>query len=578
MRTRLFTILGVVLAAGFLIAYSGQSASAVKKAAADAQLAEFQWHTVVNNSFAIPDSNANFSSYSQPSINSDGMIVFRARSTGGRHVSGIFKRKANTGKIVTIADQKVDVPYPNNLGTKFREFSAFPRIAANADYIAFEGLHQPVYRYFLDDGEETRIGTAGIYAMLGSDLLLTGASKLAPAPGFEYFGVPGFKNMPFNIFPGGSAITDDGAVVFKGNFTVDDEEQTGIFFRPLINTPGGGTDVVGVIATSMMDIPNQPPSGIYKELTFDSTAPPTVAGNRVIFLGLDNEWDPHVGGIYIAEIKDGAPFEAIVEIGSPPPGLEGTVPALTRLGEGLSFDGRYIAFWGAWGNEMRNLRLNCPADGNPDIVAYCRGGDPRSQYDEENDIWYQMQQVPENQGIFLYDVIARQTYLVADNVNGFSDFQFWVYSGKVPGSGGGDDIDAEPPRWRSSAFAAVSETTVVFKARTAVQGKDGTYFDPKDGIYMKDPVSGIPMLIVAETGMDGALFDPALTPGTMPVTELGIERDGFRGRRLAINLAMGNEEAGWGGIYFTVVGGSHSALPTKEADKSLSDRLGKKRQ
>ncbi|MCO6509816.1 MAG: hypothetical protein J5I65_03415 [Aridibacter famidurans] len=578
MRTRLFTILGVVLAASFLIAYSGQSTSAVKKASAEAQFAELQWHTVVNNSFTIPNSNANFSSYSQPSINNDGVIAFRARSTGGRRATGIYIRKANTGKVVAIADLGIQVPYPNNLGTEFQEFSSFPRIAQNADYVAFAGLHKPVYRYDLPDGADTRIGTTGIYATLGTELLLNGASKLAPAPGFEYFGVPGFKDLPFNVFPGGAAITDDGTVVFKGNFTVDDEEQTGIFFRPLINTPGGGTDVVGVIATSMMEIPGQPPSAKYRQLTFDSTAPPTVAGNRVVFLGLDNELDPHAGGIYIAELKDGAPFEAIVEIGSPPPGLEGTVPELTRLGEGLSFDGRYVAFWGAWGNEMRNLRLNCPADGNPDIVAYCRGGDTRSRYDEEYDIWYQMQQVPANQGIFIYDVLARQTYLVADNLNGFADFQFWVYSGKVPGTGGGDDIDAEPPRWRSSAFAAVSESNVVFKARTAVQGKDGTYFAPIDGIYMKDPVNGKPMRIVAETGMDGALFDAALTPGTMPVTELGIERDGYRGRRLAINLAMGNEEAGWGGIYFTVVGGSPTALPSKEADKALTDRLGKRRQ
>lgn len=578
MRTRLFIILGVVLAAGFLIAYSGQSASAVKKAAAEAQLAELQWHTVVNNSFTIPNSSANFSSYSQPSINSDGLIAFRARSTGGRRATGIYIRKANTGKVLAIADLMTEVPYPNNLGADFQEFSSFPRIAENADNVAFAGLHKPVYRYVLPSGEETRTGTTGIYVRLGTDLLLNGASMLAPVPGFEYFGVPGYKDLPFSVFPGGAAITDDGTVVFKANFTVNNEEQTGIFFRRLINTPGGGTDVVGVVATSMMEIPNQPPSGIYKELTFDSTAPPSVSGNNVAFLGLDNEMDPHAGGIYLAEIKDGAPFEAIVEIGSPPPGLERIVPALTRLGEGLSFNGRYIAFWGAWGNEMRTLRLNCPEDGNPDIVAYCRGGDPNSQFDEETGNWYQNQQVPENQGIFLYDVIARQTYLVADNLNGFADFQFWVYSGKVPGSGGGADIDAEPPRWRSSAFAAVSNSNVVFKARTAIQGKDGTYWEPKDGLYMVDPVNGKPMLIVAETGMDGALFDPALTPGTMPVTELGIERDGFRGRRLAITLGMGNEEAGWGGIYFTVVGGSPSALPTKEAENSLIDRLGKKRQ
>jgi hypothetical protein len=34
---------------------------------------------------------------------------------------------------------------------------------------------------------------------------------------------------------------------------------------------------------------------------------------------------------------------------------------------------------------------------------------------------------------------------------------------------------------------------------------------------------------------------------------MGIERDGFRGSTLAINVSMGTEEAGWAGVYLTVV-------------------------
>jgi hypothetical protein len=30
---------------------------------------------------------------------------------------------------------------------------------------------------------------------------------------------------------------------------------------------------------------------------------------------------------------------------------------------------------------------------------------------------------------------------------------------------------------------------------------------------------------------------------------MGIERDGFRGNSLAVNVSMGTEEAGWAGIY-----------------------------
>jgi len=39
----------------------------------------------------------------------------------------------------------------------------------------------------------------------------------------------------------------------------------------------------------------------------------------------------------------------------------------------------------------------------------------------------------------------------------------------------------------------------------------------------------------------------------LPVTEMGIERDGFRGSALAVNVSMGTEEAGWAGIYLTTV-------------------------
>lgn len=57
--------------------------------------------------------------------------------------------------------------------------------------------------------------------------------------------------------------------------------------------------------------------------------------------------------------------------------------------------------------------------------------------------------------------------------------------------------------------------------------------------------------------MDGTILDPeavvAETGAALPVTEMGIERDGFRGSSLVINASMGTEEASWAGIYLTVV-------------------------
>ena len=239
----------------------------------------------------------------------------------------------------------------------------------------------------------------------------------------------------------------------------------------------------------------------------------------------------------------------------------------------MSFDGRYIAFWGAWGNETRTLRLYCPEDGNADIRNYCNGVDPLSVYDDETMRWYQEQQIPARQGIFLYDMLQDRAYLVSRNDTVFADYLFWVYSGKVPGSG--TDIDAEPPEWRSSSFLAVSDGTVVFKARTGYLAKNNEYFDFIDGLYMAEPVNGSPLITIAETGMDGSLFDPSLVPGTMPITGLSIERDGFRGRRLAVTATMANEEAGWGGIYMTTVGGPPTAQPlVKEAVKAPAAKVG----
>ena len=55
--------------------------------------------------------------------------------------------------------------------------------------------------------------------------------------------------------------------------------------------------------------------------------------------------------------------------------------------------------------------------------------------------------------------------------------------------------------------------------------------------------------------MDGTVLDPqaldADTNQPLPITSLGLERDSFRGRWLAINASMGNEESGWAGIYVT---------------------------
>lgn len=513
----------------------------------------FSWHTIVNNSISIPGHTVVFSSYGQPSINSQGMIVFRARSTGGQHITGIFTKQFPKGFVDAMADVSELVPYPNNLATTFTEFPSIPRIAMNSNFTATRGIHKPVYRFLLPDGTESRAGTTGIYVDIGGGYTITGASKLGAVPEFEQYSVPGFPGVAFDVFPGSPAINDRGTIAFKGNFTINGVGKTGISVRHLLNTPGGGNGPSEMIASSDTEIPNLPPSMKFRSFTFGSTAPPSIVGNDVVFLGLDNEDNPHFGGIYLANLKTGTQLREIVGIGKTIPGVK--TGEITLLGESLAFDGRYLGFWAAWGREMKTVRLYCPEDGNSDIKAYCNGVDPLSVFDEDRGKWYQERNVPVHQGMFVYDLHLERAYSVATTDNDFTDFLFWVYSGKAPSTEEGDD-DAEPPRWRSSAFGAVSDGMMALKARTGILNDTNEYIDIVDGLYLGDPSYDQPMRVVAETGMNGASIDPTLTtgfPAPLPITGLGIERDGFRGNMLAITATMANEEDSWGGIYMTHV-------------------------
>jgi hypothetical protein len=85
----------------------------------------------------------------------------------------------------------------------------------------------------------------------------------------------------------------------------------------------------------------------------------------------------------------------------------------------------------------------------------------------------------------------------------------------------------------------------------------GAYVEPIDGIYLGKGSANARLAILIESGMDGTLLDPEAddpeTGEALPVTAMGIERDGFRGNAIVINAAMGSEETGWSGIYLTEI-------------------------
>jgi hypothetical protein len=510
----------------------------------------FDWATVVNNTDPMPGApgGRRFNSYNQPSVNVNGLVVLRARSRGGDGsgpaTHGIYSRNMAVAgaPVVRILDRATEVPQPNNLGTRFVETPAFPRIDMSSSTIATRGNHQPVWRYDLDDAE-TRAGTTGTYTNPFGPLI-TGASKLGAVPDFEFFEVPEAPGTPFDVFPGAPAVTDGATLVFKGNYTVG-SGRTGVYFRDLENAEAGGTGPVVLIANNTETlIPGT-------NRVFGSVSPPSAVGRVAVFAGFDDEDAPTLGGIYRVPLAERPALAPLVRIGGRVPGE--SVGTFKGLGEGMSFDGRYVGFWGAWGTRTRAVRLYCPTEGNRDRIDYCNRdlvcdgriwGDPNSVCDATG--CYQVKRVPVEQGIFVHDTTGNAgTRTVAKTGARFDDFLTWSYSGRTPcvsGGEGGED-DGEAVRWRSSAFVGVSGPYVAFKAATG----------DIVGIYL-NRLPGQDIFTVLDTRTDGQAVDPEAPAGSRVAT-IGIEREGLRGRWLVINVTMGveggSEEEGMAGIYVT---------------------------
>ena len=538
------------------------------------------WDVAVNNAKAAPVGvpDALFRSYNQPSINDSGVMVFRARAAvptgegGGQEadsqVEGVFYLDLPSGNPPAKVFARGDtVPEPNNalyngVPAAFNEFPSTPRIDPNSNTFATRGQHEPVWTYLLSDDSETRVGTAGVYAIVdgGPEVAasqLGGVVELDQVtPTFPWFSVPAtLGNTRFDQFPGSPAV-DGNFVVWKGNYTdlLDGLGRTGIYYRYV----GKGVPAyTGVIASSNSRIPNQPAGG---SVLFGSTAPPSAANGSVYFTGLDIELAPTLGGIYRAPIALLPTLTVVASVGDQVPGE----PAGTRFytfGEGLSVssDGTRVAFWATWGTESFQKQLTCPADGRRELIDYCL-----SQFPDGHVV-----EVPVNQGIFIHDAVTGVTTPIArTGVDGIEDFVFWGYSGRVPGTGGGggdeaiskisDEGEEEFARWRSSAFMALSvpfgedAAQIAFKAqRNAVVG-----------IYLHEQVGPRrPLVAAVEVGVTpGTLLDAEAPVGSM-VSAVAIERDGFRSGRLAITASMlwvdpenPDESLSWAGIYTAPVG------------------------
>jgi len=577
----------------------------------------FAWEIIANNETVIPgtDGRKTFSSYNQPSVNGTGFVVFRARSTGSEGgsgetmlrsaaasadtgpVRGIFTRdmaiQASPGDIETFARTGDVVPQPNNIENPgpapFNEFPSIPRIDLMTRTIATRGQSRPVWEYAIDAlGSTTRIGTSGIYTTPGGDGLVTGLSLLGAVTAFEtgdlvfpQFQVPGTRpGTRFDQFPGAPGVAGaipgvagSTAIVFKGNWTdLTDQAnpvgRTGVYFRDVRSAEAGGAShVVRIADNAVTKIPGH-------DTVFGSTAPPSGANGYMVFVGSDNEENPTKGGVYRAPLEPGPTLQPLVKIGDKVKDFKGKelyVPGtrtpyrFTRFGEGLSFDGRYVSFWAAWGSETRSIELTCPKDGNKAVIKYCMEHSP--MVDGAYTGKY-LETVPVNQGLFVYDTLKGKVAMTARTGATFKDFLFWNYSGRPPGTGeggeGGEDT-LEPPRWRSNAFAAVNaplSTGSYYRLAYKAIRPDGTV-----GIYMAAGPETKESLfkVVVDTRTSAWTLDPDAPAGDasgtpLTVTAVGLERDAFRSSNsengwsfLAINASMANADASvsWAGVYLT---------------------------
>jgi hypothetical protein len=308
------------------------------------------------------------------------------------------------------------------------------------------------------------------------------------------------------------------------------------------------------------------------DVEFGSTAPPSAARSKVVFLGLDNEESPTFGGIYLSDLKgDPASLQTVVQLG----GLAELVEdegGLKKIGEVLSFDGRLVSYWGAWGDAVSYQLVACSAEGNVDLREYCMqlsvDGQQGGIGEGTDGRYYFLKEIQDNQGIFVTDIVTGITRLVSSTASTgeeYESFNFFNFSGRPPGVGEGgteegEEDSLELARWRESAFMAVDGSNVAFKAADLIpvdlaslgfSGLDefsgNVYIESGQGIYYQDLDALTGPVAIVKSGDDGGLLDP--TAAGLPITGVALERDGLRFGKLAFSASM--------------------AVPPESADESL---------
>ncbi len=496
------------------------------------QKAPFEWHTVANGSTALPGGKEStlFLTFGEASVNSSGLAVFKGQSTASTSqtgdtssTTGIFSADLNTGTLATIADITMLVPDPNNVtyGTTFAKFGGFPslaRIDAGSALVGFAATHPPVMQ--LQSGG--RVGSSGLYAN-PSNALDTAVGLFTQDP-YTFFQVPDMAaGTAFGAVPVSPAVVNGSTVVFKGDYLNGTTVAMGIYYRDLV-ADSGNSPVALIASTYSTKMPG-------KSIKFGYMGAPSAVGSTAVFVGYDKKDAPTAGGIYSATVATSSTLTPLVTIGTAVPG-ESSTDTFTRFADAVSFDGRYVGFWGAWGTEATPLHVTCSTEGDAALNAYCL-----TLFPDGYDV-----QVPMHQGMFVYDTTTSTLSAVAKTGAEFSDFTYWVFVGTVPESG---SPTGGPPSGGEEAEPALETPGFVLSPNIAVAGQGASAYQVAfkaktgsvDGIYTTSGPDAAAIQTLLDTTMAGNAVDGAADPNSM-IKTLVLEREGMRGQWLTVGSTL----------------------------------------
>ena len=546
------------------------------------------WKPVVNRNDVLPENGQSFESFTEPSVNRSGAVAFGGTSGGVPHpIAGVFLRRMGAvgQPIETLLQRGGDVAAPNNVENPpfsgqfagYRMFPWFPRIDADAVMVTSRGTSGPVWRFLLPNGEELFQGTSGVFATSNGSRF-TAANMLGDVrdpdtlePSFPEYSVPNeYEGTAFDGFPGSPAMGGSRFVTFKGAWrtyqhsTLHPDYTEGLYARDLEFQ----LDPLVEIVTSDDEIPM--PLVLLSNPHFEVIGSPSSSDSRTVFLGTDDANHPHHGGIFLADLAEPVvSLVPLVQIGDHVPGLNPGALAtgddtFTQLGETLSFNGRWVAFWGSWGHSHRNVHFHCPEEWEVDDAQLAKCCHHR--YGEGFEV-----DVPSNQGIFVYDTDTGVTYpvsLIGDGTSSSKDsiesFVYWKFSGTVlddhgdmlSGGNGHDDgvpvDETELADWRMSTYAAV-ESAVSYggtESEFRVAFKAIMHQHHEDTIFMAQGPDGATPTEIITTGALGSTLDLA-TPEGARIVDLAMERDSLRDGWFVIAAKMWNHDThqSWAGVY-----------------------------